>query len=80
VAVVHASSNNGLEVASHGLSLTFTKNGYLRTTDLLAATRSLACAHSARLSKTITLETKALIVRMYFKPHCAARAQKSSLV
>jgi hypothetical protein len=42
--------------------------------------RGLAGAHSAGLSNTITLETKALIVRIYVRPQAAASLQKSSLM
>jgi hypothetical protein len=44
-AVVHASSNNPLEVASHGLSLTFTKNGYLRNYRI-ACSNAVICMRS----------------------------------
>ena len=44
------------------------------------ATRRPAAAQGAGLSNTITLETKALTVRIYARPQSVASARKSSLV
>lgn len=52
----------------------------LRTSPLSPKADRLAGAYGASLSNTITLEMKALTVRMYFKPQAVARAQKSSLM
>ena len=43
------------------------------------ATRRPAAAQGAGLSNTITLETKALTVRIYARPQSVASARKSSL-
>jgi hypothetical protein len=69
-----------LPINHHTIALTVTPWGYCVMVLWFYGERGLAGAHSAGLSNTITLETKALIVRIYVRPQAAASLQKSSLM